>query len=53
MSGFSRSATVGLLQIAFSKKPPNVAPHHVFIILSVVTKLKVQYIVVKVLALLL
>src|SRR6218665_257393 len=29
---FSRFASV--LQIAFSKKPPNVVPHHVFVILS-------------------
>src|SRR6218665_3250434 len=29
---FSRFASV--LQISFSKKPPNVVPHHVFVILS-------------------
>ena len=41
MSSFSRFASV--LQITFSKKPPNVVPNHVFVILSVVTMFKVQY----------
>ena len=47
----SRFASV--LQIAFSKKPPNVVPHHVFVILSLVTMFKVQYIFMKALALIL
>src|SRR6218665_192190 len=48
---FSRFASV--LQIAFSKKPPNVVTHHVFVILSLVTTFRVQYILMKALALLL
>ena len=51
MSSFSRFASV--LQRAFPKKPPNVVPNHVFFILSLVTMFKVQYILMKVLALLL
>ena len=51
MNSFSRFASV--LQIAFSNKPPNVVPHHVFVILSLVTMFKVQYILMKALALLL
>ena len=51
MSSFSRFASV--LQIAFSKKPPSVVPHHFFVILSLVTMFKVQYILMKVPALLL
>ena len=51
MSSFSRFVSV--LQIAFSNKPPNVVPHHVFVILPLVTMFKVQYILMKVLALLL
>ena len=51
MSCFSRFVSV--LQIAFSNKPPNVVPHHVFVILPLVTMFKVQYILMKVLALLL
>ena len=51
MSSFSRFASA--LQRAFPKKPPNVVPHHVFVILSSVTMFKVQYILMKVLALLL
>ena len=41
MSSFSRFVSV--LQIAFSNKPPNVVPHHVFVILPLVTMFKVQY----------
>ena len=51
MSSFSRFASV--LQIAFLNKLPNVVPHHVFVVLSLVTIFKVQYILMKVLALLL
>ena len=51
MSSFSRFASV--LQRAFPKKPPNVVPNHVFFILSLVMMFKVQYILMKVLALLL
>ena len=48
MSSFSRFASV--LQITFFNKPPNVVPHHAFVILSM---FKVQYILMKALALLL
>src|SRR5271165_1146799 len=51
MSRFSRFAAIG--QIAFSKKPPNIVTHHVFVILSLVTTFKIQYILVKTFALLL
>ena len=51
MSSFSRFASV--VQITFSNKPPNVVPHHVFVILSLVTMFKVQYILMKAFALLL
>ena len=51
MSSFSRFASV--VQITFSNKPPNVVPHYVFVILSLVTMFKVQYILMKVFALLL
>ena len=51
MSSFSRCASV--LLISFLKKPPNVVQHHVFVILSMATMFKVQYILMKALALLL
>ena len=51
MGSFSGFASV--LQITFLNNPPNVVPHHVFVILSLVTMFKVQYILMKVIALLL
>ena len=53
MIRFSRFVSV--LQITFSKKPPNVASHPVFVIdlLSLAMTFKVQYILMKALALLL
>ena len=51
MGSFSGFASV--LQITFLNNLPNVVPHHVFVILSLVTMFKVQYILMKVIALLL
>ena len=48
MSSFSRFASVQ--QIPFSKKLPNVGPHHLFVILFLVTMFKVHYILMKALA---
>ena len=52
-SEMSSSRFASVLQIIFLNKPPSVVPHHVFVILSLVMMLKVQYILMKALTLLL
>lgn len=51
MSCYLQFAAV--LPIAFSNKVPNIVPHHMFVILSLVMAFKVQLVLMKALALLL